>query len=439
MRAAFGAVARDLRRSPAPHGATVLGLPGPRYRRDRSRGGRGEVCGERLARHAVRAPFPVWQWLTIRAGVPVVTAPRRTSSSPRPRIWDVLGGVNFRQGLLHRTGDHRADAIPRAAQGAAVRVPCDGDAAAAAGPASSLQRLRPNSPAARSWSMRRRRPAAEAISSPSCRSRRRNAGDCASARPMARRSSRCRCRMSAAAAAPRRGGATCAEPQFGCASRCSRTTRIRGFRSSSPRTATSIMRGPRRPRVVGRGLARRAATSTAGGTWLGVTRTGACGAAHECPRAGSPRSGGAVARSAGDASARRAVRAAHTSVAAIVADAAGIQRIQSHRRRHEDPHAGARTGRRTQARSRPVSTASRTRSSTPRGRRSRGQRLRSRRGARRDADDVDALFAVLGDRTRTPDALTCPRPACRSNGSAGSPRRSSSARTWATARAARRS
>jgi folate-binding protein YgfZ len=53
---------------------------------------------ERLARHATLAAFSVWQWLTIRAGVPVVTVPTQDQFVAQMANWDVLGGVNFHKG-----------------------------------------------------------------------------------------------------------------------------------------------------------------------------------------------------------------------------------------------------------------------------------------------------------------------------------------------------
>src|SRR4029453_13859676 len=51
-------------------GSTVLGLPGSRFVVVAPRATEA-VTRETLSRHAMPAPFSVWQWLTIRAGVPV--------------------------------------------------------------------------------------------------------------------------------------------------------------------------------------------------------------------------------------------------------------------------------------------------------------------------------------------------------------------------------
>ncbi len=51
-----------------------------------------------LAGHAVPADAAVWQWLLIRAGVPVVTAATQDKFVPQTANWDVLGGISFRKG-----------------------------------------------------------------------------------------------------------------------------------------------------------------------------------------------------------------------------------------------------------------------------------------------------------------------------------------------------
>ena len=78
-------------------GATVLGLPGPRYcviaPPDRA-----AAMGNALRTNAAAAPFSVWQWLTIRAGMPVVTAATQDLFVAQTLNLDVLGGVDFRKG-----------------------------------------------------------------------------------------------------------------------------------------------------------------------------------------------------------------------------------------------------------------------------------------------------------------------------------------------------
>ena len=77
--------------------AAIIGLPGPRYLvvapTDLAAG-----LLDRLGQHALRAPYPAWEWLTIRAGVPVVTAPVQNQIVAQAANWDVLGGLDFRKG-----------------------------------------------------------------------------------------------------------------------------------------------------------------------------------------------------------------------------------------------------------------------------------------------------------------------------------------------------
>jgi folate-binding protein YgfZ len=44
------------------------------------------------------APFSVWQWLTIRAGVPVVTTTTQDAFVAQTVNWDVLSGIDFQKG-----------------------------------------------------------------------------------------------------------------------------------------------------------------------------------------------------------------------------------------------------------------------------------------------------------------------------------------------------
>jgi folate-binding protein YgfZ len=77
--------------------ATVIGVPGPRFI-VLAPPARAAGTLARLGEHAVRAPFAVWQWLTIRAGIPVVTAPTQDQLVAQSANWDVLGGLDFRKG-----------------------------------------------------------------------------------------------------------------------------------------------------------------------------------------------------------------------------------------------------------------------------------------------------------------------------------------------------
>jgi len=76
---------------------TVLGLPGPRFVVIGPQDAAGELRAA-LSRHAVSADFDVWRWLTIRAGVPVVTAATQDAFVAQTANWDVLGGIDFQKG-----------------------------------------------------------------------------------------------------------------------------------------------------------------------------------------------------------------------------------------------------------------------------------------------------------------------------------------------------
>jgi hypothetical protein len=52
----------------------------------------------RLAETGRPAGFAVWQWLTVRAGVPVITAATTDQLVPQMANWDALEGVSFRKG-----------------------------------------------------------------------------------------------------------------------------------------------------------------------------------------------------------------------------------------------------------------------------------------------------------------------------------------------------
>jgi hypothetical protein len=97
------AVAAAFGGAPAPFAvlragtADVLALPGPRFVVV-APAADGTGIAAALAARAVPAPFPVWQWLAIRAGVPVVTAPVQDRFVAQTANWDVLGGVNFHKG-----------------------------------------------------------------------------------------------------------------------------------------------------------------------------------------------------------------------------------------------------------------------------------------------------------------------------------------------------
>lgn len=122
-------------------GATVLALPGPRYLVV-APAGAAVAMQETLRREMLEAPFEVWQWLTIRAGVPVITAATQDQFVAQTANWDLLGGVNFQKGcytgqeiiarmhylgrLKERTYAFHAD-VPRVAAGARLFSAAFGD------------------------------------------------------------------------------------------------------------------------------------------------------------------------------------------------------------------------------------------------------------------------------------------------------------------------
>jgi hypothetical protein len=79
-----------------PDGA-VVALPGGRYvvyAEPRQAG----LLWDRLTGAARPAGFPVWQWLTIQAGVVVITPPTADQFVPQMANWDALDGVSFQKG-----------------------------------------------------------------------------------------------------------------------------------------------------------------------------------------------------------------------------------------------------------------------------------------------------------------------------------------------------
>jgi folate-binding protein YgfZ len=52
----------------------------------------------RLEQRAARADANAWQWLTIRAGLPVISAATQDKFVPQMLNLDVLGGIDFRKG-----------------------------------------------------------------------------------------------------------------------------------------------------------------------------------------------------------------------------------------------------------------------------------------------------------------------------------------------------
>lgn len=78
-------------------GGTLLGLPGRRWVVVGDVDQR-EAVTSRLTRHARPVGFPVWSWLTIDSGVPLIGAATQDQFVAQTANWDILGGVNFQKG-----------------------------------------------------------------------------------------------------------------------------------------------------------------------------------------------------------------------------------------------------------------------------------------------------------------------------------------------------
>ena len=76
---------------------TVLGLPGPRFVVV-APAAESETTRSELIRRATAAPFGAWRWLTIRAGVPVITAATQDMFVAQTANWDILHGIDFQKG-----------------------------------------------------------------------------------------------------------------------------------------------------------------------------------------------------------------------------------------------------------------------------------------------------------------------------------------------------
>lgn len=75
----------------------VTALPGPRYLIQLEPEAAAS-CWDRLRAVCAAAGFGAWQWLTIRAGVPVITPPTADLFVPQATNWDALGGISFQKG-----------------------------------------------------------------------------------------------------------------------------------------------------------------------------------------------------------------------------------------------------------------------------------------------------------------------------------------------------
>lgn len=96
VREAFGELPA-LHHIAATSGAAVLALPGGRFVAFAPRSA-ATALWERLSARARPAGFPVWQWLTVRAGVAVITPPTADQFVPQAANLDALDGVSFRKG-----------------------------------------------------------------------------------------------------------------------------------------------------------------------------------------------------------------------------------------------------------------------------------------------------------------------------------------------------
>ncbi len=97
LAAAFGAVPA-LHRSTTIGGGTLVALPGGRFIAFVEPEHAGSLW-ERLSAQGMRAAgFACWQWLTVRAGVPVITPPTQGQFIPQMLNLDALDGISFRKG-----------------------------------------------------------------------------------------------------------------------------------------------------------------------------------------------------------------------------------------------------------------------------------------------------------------------------------------------------
>jgi folate-binding protein YgfZ len=93
----FGA-APTLHHSTAIDGGTLIALPGQRFLALVAPE-RAPALWARLSAAEVHAAgFPCWQWLTVRAAVPVVTLPTQDQFIPQMLNLDALDAVSFRKG-----------------------------------------------------------------------------------------------------------------------------------------------------------------------------------------------------------------------------------------------------------------------------------------------------------------------------------------------------
>jgi folate-binding protein YgfZ len=96
---------------------SVLALPAGRFLLV-APAARSAMLDGRVATALPRAHEAAWDWLTLRAGIPLVTAATQEAFVPQMLNWEILGGVNFRKGcypgqeIVART-QHRTTAKER--------------------------------------------------------------------------------------------------------------------------------------------------------------------------------------------------------------------------------------------------------------------------------------------------------------------------------------
>ena len=94
---AFGA-APALHRSMSAGSGTLIAFRGGRFVAF-VEAEHAETLWDRISDHGARAAgFPCWQWLTVRAGVPVITPPTQDQFIPQMLNLDALDGISFRKG-----------------------------------------------------------------------------------------------------------------------------------------------------------------------------------------------------------------------------------------------------------------------------------------------------------------------------------------------------
>lgn len=96
IRAGLGEVPA-MQRTASVGDVTIVALPGPRYA-IAVPVAVAASCWDRLSPPATPAGFSAWQWLTIRAGVPVITPATADQFVPQAANWDALGGISFQKG-----------------------------------------------------------------------------------------------------------------------------------------------------------------------------------------------------------------------------------------------------------------------------------------------------------------------------------------------------